>query len=72
VVADRYLRTGGPVPVIYHGTLPALNQAMKDAQRASRRVPGEHYVEGVYGRERLLLQEWQDGMITWVRPREED
>jgi hypothetical protein len=71
MTADRYLRQGTAVPVIYPGTVRYLSQAMKDALSASRRVPGPHLISVVRNGERYLIQEYENGTCTWIRQRED-
>jgi hypothetical protein len=68
--ADRYLRTGeGVIPAIYPSTVPALSAAIRDTQDASCRYAGEHFLEGVYSGERLVIQVYQDGQCTYPSAR---
>lgn len=71
-VADRYLRTGTPVPVIYPGTVAMLTRAISDAERHSRAVPGPHVLSALYGRERVVLRVYEAGALTWVISRHKD
>jgi hypothetical protein len=64
--ADCYLRRGTRIPQIYPGTLDAMVQAIKDAQRASSRVPGEHSLEVVCEGERMLIRVYENGALTWM------
>jgi hypothetical protein len=65
-VADRYLRTGqGVIPMIYPSSVAAMTAAMKDAHAASYRYCGEHFIEGVYTGERLVLRVYENGECTY-------
>lgn len=70
--ADRYLRTGAPVPAIYHGTMEALMGAIRDTQLVSARLDGQHFLEAVYGGSRKVLRIYEDGELTYLRGDEED
>jgi hypothetical protein len=60
--ADRYLRTGGPVPQIYFGTLAGVEQAKVDAQAISKFLPELVFtVIAVHGRERKPITAYQAG-----------
>jgi hypothetical protein len=65
--ADRYLRTGTPVPMIYPPGSFAL--AAGHAKYASAKLPGEHLIESVRAGQRTVLQVWEDGTCTWVPDR---
>ena len=69
--ADRYLRTGTTVPVIYPGTLAWLLQAMQDAQNVSAVTPGQHFLEVVNGPDRDVLQVYENGTCTYYQRRED-
>lgn len=71
MTADRYLRTGTDVPCIYPGTMRWLSQAMKDAQAASERAPGQHILLGVRDGTAYTLQVYQEGTCTWINRRTE-
>jgi hypothetical protein len=59
---DRYVRRGGPVPQIYHGTLAGLNQAITDAKSESRFAPGVVItVWAVRNRERERIRAFMAG-----------
>lgn len=64
-VADRYVRTGTPVPQIYCGTLRMLREAERDTRAASRRHGGDHSLFALYGREWHLLRVYEAGECTW-------
>ena len=66
MVADRYLRTGTDIPMIYHGTLAMLDAALRDAQRASRRVPGQHSLIWARGQQRHVIYVYENGALAWV------
>lgn len=69
--AERYLRTGTPVPMIYWATTRHLAQAIGHARYASTTIPGEHTVEAVRQSGREILQVWEDGVCTWDLERAE-
>lgn len=71
MIADRYVRQGTAVPMIYPGTVKALSRAMADAVTLSRRVPGQHEISVVRGGARSVIQVYEDGECTWVQQREE-
>lgn len=66
LTADRYVRTGTAVPVIYPGTLRSLQQALREAQRASCLITGEHVLKAVYGSTRVILRVFEAGECTWT------
>jgi hypothetical protein len=60
--ADRYVRRGGEIPRIYHGTLAGVTQAISDAQEESRFTPGVVIsVWAVKGKERKRIREFVAG-----------
>jgi hypothetical protein len=60
--ADRYLRLGGRVPVIYFGTLAGVVQAISDAKAESRFAPDATItVWAVRGRGRERIRAFQAG-----------
>lgn len=64
---DRYLLLGAPVPVIYHGTVEHMRQAMRDAQDASRGLPGQHCLFAISSdRAWRPIRVYEDGECTWV------
>lgn len=65
--AERFLRTGTPVPVIYWGVPAHFERAVREARQASMFVPGEHFIEAVRRNGREVLQVWQDGVCCWNR-----
>jgi hypothetical protein len=65
VAADRYVLTGGPVPKIFRGRLADLMASYKEAKAASERFPGEHFVEAVYGADRVAIAVYENGECTW-------
>jgi hypothetical protein len=69
--ADRYVRRGTEVPVIYPGTLRMMMTAEKEAFRASQRLPGRHLLFAVHGRQSRLLRVYEQGECTWVYTPEE-
>jgi hypothetical protein len=53
-------------PLIYPGTLPALEQAIRDIERASMNNPGAVlYLEAVQGRERKTIRTYRGG-LPWA------
>ena len=66
VTADRYVRRGTAVPEIYHGTLRSLQLALSQTAGWSRRCPGPHVLEAVYGGTRVVLRVFEDGECTWT------
>jgi hypothetical protein len=66
MTADRYLRAGTTIPEIYWGELAHLNRAIRDAQQASRRVPGQHEVIAFFGTDRVVLRVYEYGELTWT------
>lgn len=68
----RYLRTGAEVPCIYPYTLRYLTTAIRDAEKASARVPGQHVLFLVRdARDWQPLQVYEAGELTWRYTREE-
>lgn len=67
-MTDRYLVTGGTVPCIYPGTLPALTDAMKDARNASLHdTHGQRILfRIVTGRPWHAVRVYESGVCTWV------
>jgi hypothetical protein len=63
----RYLRTGTDVPCIYPYQLRYLTAAIKDAEKASARVPGQHVLFLVRdARDWQPLQVYEAGELTWM------
>jgi hypothetical protein len=59
---DRYVRTGGPVPQIYFGTLAGLTQAMKDAHDISKFLPELVFtIWMIQGKQRKRVKTYQAG-----------
>jgi hypothetical protein len=64
--ADRYVRTGTDVPQIYSGNLKGVSAALGDVERLSKKHPGTHHLDAVYGKERVTLFIYEAGTATFV------
>lgn len=70
--SDRYVRRGGPIAQIYHGTLEGLEQALKDTVNASRFLPDTVItLTTVNGKNKTVLRSYKGGQLIIIPADEE-
>lgn len=69
--ADRYLRRGGPIDQIYHGSLDGLEQAIQDTVTTSRFLPDcVIYLTAVTGGRKRVIRTYKAGHLVFPEAEE--